>query len=133
MTPPSRRAAWSARRKLPGGKGVAGGGPRTFNILRLPLNKISSEIESELREKQSDDGSFLTAGRSTPFVTGLVKGVTDRWADTHATAARLLRGQPPPDVISLERVSARIEGSTFKNRQLSVEEGLKHLPMYLDA
>ena len=116
MTPTRRRA-----------KSALSGGLRLPSFA-LPLNKISKDIDSELGGEGDEGGSYLTGRRATPFRSGLVKCVTDRWVDTHQMPIKVLAGQPPPDPISNERESARLHDPSFSTRQAEVAGGLSHLP-----
>ena len=128
--PPATEAPSSSSRTSPPKSRSPGGGKRFFNIT-LPLNKITKDIEND--GGAIADRSYLTAGRSTPFRPGLVKCVTDRWTDTHASVSQMLLEQPPPDPISHERVSARIQSPSFDKRRAMLEEGLAHLPSQWQA
>ena len=52
--------------------------------------------------------------------------VADKWVDTHAPPP--LADEPPPDLISKEHESARLQAPSFDTRQAMLEEGLAHLP-----
>ena len=99
--------------------------------LSLPIHQLTDDLAG-LRPPVDSNGEIVVAAGAapeTPYSTGFVKCVTDRWSDAHT--------QPPrhgsPQKVSETRESARIVEPTFADRRQSVEDGLAHLPNFWHA